>query len=89
MPVAIKDDRKKTDSLLLVTWRSRDESDPSYSIEPRADRCLGEDGLDTASIPPGAIRSGLLLFQVREGVQDHQPTFEGIRNQAGDVALLG
>lgn len=81
IPVAVKNDTKRTDSLGFVTWILHDEEGYEYSIEPLADLYLGDNQLDVTAIPPEATRSGYLVFQVREAVSELFLTFDGVRNQ--------
>jgi len=71
VPLSITNDSKQTDSYPWVTWLLKDDEDYTYKIESGADFYLPQSRvLDTSNFPPGATRTGVLVFQVREGVKD-------------------
>jgi hypothetical protein len=71
VPVSIKNNTKSTESLTFVTWTLEDDEGYSYSIQTLADLHLSDDErLNVTDVPPGSVRGGYIVFQVRENVND-------------------
>ena len=67
VPVSVTNVSNKTDSLIFVTWALRDAQGREYEVETMSDMYLPEGTqLDLVDVPPGATRSGYLVYQVAE-----------------------
>ncbi|MBW6395270.1 DUF4352 domain-containing protein [Thermus sp. SYSU G05001] len=67
VPVSVTNVSNKTDSLLFVTWVLQDSQGREYEVETLSDMYLPEGArLDLVDVPPGATRSGYLVYQVAE-----------------------
>lgn len=69
--VVVKNVSQETASLpWLLTWRLHDGQGRSYRISTFNDIYLGDKRLRPGDIPPGAQRSGYLVFQVADDAKD-------------------
>lgn len=65
VPVSVQNSTRKTDSWLLVSWKLRDDKGNVYETDTEAGFYLPQrQQLDLTNVPPGATRSGYLVFQV-------------------------
>lgn len=67
VPVSVTNSSNKTDSLIFVSWSLEDSQGRKYEVETMSDMYLPEGArLDLIDVPPGATRSGYLVYQVAE-----------------------
>ncbi|HEU4741298.1 MAG TPA: DUF4352 domain-containing protein [Meiothermus sp.] len=65
VPVSVQNSTRKTDSWLLVSWKLHDDKGNVYETDTEAGFYLPQrQQLDLSNVPPGATRSGYLVFQV-------------------------
>lgn len=82
VPVAIQNDSRETQSFTFPTWNLSDERGYEYTSVTMADMYLDESMVfDALEVPPGAERSGFVVFQVREDVETLFLQFQGFRHE--------
>ncbi len=77
VPVSLQNTSNKTDGLFFVSWKLQDDRGLVYEVHGGADLYLDEASqLNLNNVPPGATRSGYLVFQVKAGAKNLYLTIE-------------